>query len=241
MSRAFEIIGDIAVIGEHAEDKKEFANKILERHKNLRAVYVVAGKVKGVKRIRPLKFVAGKKGTVTVHRENNCVFKMDLKKAYFSARLSSERKRVSEKIKDGERVLDMFAGVGPFSIQAAKKGASVVAVDINKDAYKYLLENMKLNKVEDKIDPYCRDVRKLLEFKDFGEFDKIIMNAPKINDSELLELASSHCKCGGIIFFYIDSERVREIDFLDLKIAEKRRVAEYAPGKVHYCYELVKE
>ena len=85
---------------------------------------------------------------------NACVAhcKLDVKKVYFSPRLATERKRVADLVSDGEEILDMFAGVGPFPFVIAKeKSVDITAVDINEVAIQYLNENIKINKVKEKL------------------------------------------------------------------------------------------
>ncbi|MQK95284.1 methyltransferase, partial [Escherichia coli] len=92
-----------------------------------------------------------------------CIFKLDISKVFFTPRLSAERIRIASMVKPGETICDLFAGVGPFSIIIAKKNPNVKvhACDINPDAYKYLVENIRLNKVEDRVKAYFGDARKL--------------------------------------------------------------------------------
>ena len=81
---------------------------------------------------------------VTIHREYGCRYKVDLAKAYFTPRLSTERSRILSWIKEGDTIIDMFAGVGPYSILLAKskKPSNVIAIDKNPDAVYYLKENI---------------------------------------------------------------------------------------------------
>ena len=79
-------------------------------------------------------------------------FMVDVEKCYFSPRLSTERARIADLVEDGEVVLNMFAGVGPYSITIAKrKKAEVYSNELNEAAYRLHLENNRLNKVEERI------------------------------------------------------------------------------------------
>ena len=100
----------------------------MEVHPNVRAVFAKSGWVSGTERIMPLRYVAGENRTQTIHKEHGCSFKVDLSKVFFSPRLSSEHQRIAKLVDEGERVVDMFAGVGPFSILIAK-GLSDVRVE----------------------------------------------------------------------------------------------------------------
>jgi tRNA (guanine37-N1)-methyltransferase len=98
-------------------------------------------------------------GTETVHREYGCEYLLDVAEVYFSPRLATERHRVAEQVAVGERAFDMFAGVGPFAIPFAERGAEVVAVDLNEHAIEYLRENARRNGVGDRVTAIQGDVR----------------------------------------------------------------------------------
>ncbi|MGI0085819.1 MAG: class I SAM-dependent methyltransferase, partial [Nitrososphaerales archaeon] len=135
---AFDVIGDIAIIKvpkELAGKEEIIAAQILSRMKNVVTVLNQVSNVEGEFRTRGLKFVAGEKKFETIHKESGCLFKVNVETVYFSPRLSTERERISELIGDGERVFNMFAGVGTFSIIAAKRKKCVVeSVDMNPEA-----------------------------------------------------------------------------------------------------------
>jgi len=136
--------------------------------------------------------LAGENTTV-VHREYGCEFALDLATVYFSPRLATERHRVAEQVSeaqrasesasgqgpraDGEHAFDMFAGVGPFVIPFAKRGATCVGVDINAEAIDYLRENARRNGVADRVTAINDDVREVAaEYENWA--DRIVMNLP---------------------------------------------------------------
>jgi tRNA G37 N-methylase Trm5 len=86
---------------------------------------------------------------IPLHRqhESNCSFKFDFRRVYWNSRLHSEHDRLIQLFKPEDVVADVFAGVGPFSLPAAKKGCGVLANDLNPESYKYLQENIENNKV----------------------------------------------------------------------------------------------
>ena len=84
-------------------------------------------------------------------REQGVRFQLDFEKVYWCSRLSTERDRLLKLLKKGETLLDLFCGVGPLAIRAAKNGLNVIANDLNPDCYKYLLKNAEINKVSDKV------------------------------------------------------------------------------------------
>ena len=148
------------------------------------------------KEFRPTKI------TETVHTEHGCKFLLDVSKVYFSARLSFERKRIAEMVRDGERVLVMFAGVGPFAIVIAKNAnpAEVVGVELNPHAVEYFRKNVALNKVEDKVKVVEGDVAEIVPKLQY-QFDRIVMPAPK-DAPDYLEVALEKIKEGGMIHLY---------------------------------------
>ncbi len=211
--RAFEIIGDIALVAipkSYKSQGEQAAHRISLRQKNIKAIYEKIGGHEGKLRIQKLKHLYGEKRTVTIHRENQIALKLDVAKTYFSPRQSTERKRVYEQIKKPEVILVMFSGIGPFTISIAKNtpAKAVYGVELNKTAHKYAVENAKLNKVDEKTVMFCGDVRKIVP-KLNKKFDRIIMPLPKGAES-FLNVAFAAAKKGAIIHFY-DFEKEEDI------------------------------
>ena len=123
LPRSYDIIGEIGIIelfGELAPFSSMIGEGIMEINPHLRLVLRKSGQVSGTFRTREYEAIAGEGDTETVHEEFSCLFRLDVTKVYFNPRLSHERMRVAQQIKQGECVLDMFAGVGPYSILIAK-------------------------------------------------------------------------------------------------------------------------
>ena len=121
---AFDQIGDIIIlrIPESLVSKKEIIGKVLlEKVKTAKSVFYQSSPVSGDFRTRKLELLAGEDKTETEYKEHGCRFIVDVEKAFFSPRLSTERDRIANLIQDGETVINMFGGVGMFSIIAAKK------------------------------------------------------------------------------------------------------------------------
>ncbi|RLI13879.1 MAG: tRNA (guanine-N1)-methyltransferase, partial [Candidatus Hecatellales archaeon] len=183
--RSLDLIGHVAVV-EIPRELEPYASLIgetlMRMHRHIETVLAKVGPVEGEHRIRRFKLIAGKPETETLHREHGCLFRLDVGKVYFSPRLSFEHARVAGLVRPGEAVLDMFAGVGPFSILIAKRNRNVrvYAVDANPEAYRYLYENVRLNKVEDRVTPVLGDIREVAETR-LGSlrFDRVIMNLPE--------------------------------------------------------------
>ncbi len=218
--KSFDIIGSTAIVefptlnGFLDKEKKilktEVAEAITIVNKSVKSVYEKVGQVKGEYRLRPLHILYGTDEPVTIHKENHAIFKLNIKEVYFTPRLVSERQRIiNSEIKEGELIVDMFAGVGPFSIQIAKnRDVKIYSFDINSDAYKYLRENILLNKVEKKVFAYNIDTKILLDPDNkqghllHNRVDRIIMNLPE-SSIEFLDVACFLIKkSGGIIHNY---------------------------------------
>ena len=124
LTKAFDIIGDIAIIeipDELVSREKEIAEAIMQVHRNVKVVAKKLGGMTGEYRVRPLKIIAGENRTETEYHENGCRMRFDVAKTYFSVRLSHERERIAAQVKDGENILALFAGVGPFPLVIARK------------------------------------------------------------------------------------------------------------------------
>ena len=166
LTTSFDIIGDIAIlmVPDGLEPKeKEIAKALLKVHRNVKTVCKRVGAIKGEYRVRPLKIIAGEQRAETEYREHGCLYKLDLAKVFFTPRLATERGRVAEQVNKGETVVDMFAGVGPYSILIAKGGKAkkVYAVDVNEDAVKYLKENIEANHVGTVVEAVLGDAKKV--------------------------------------------------------------------------------
>lgn len=247
-SGAYELIGDIAIIDQHEENVMDIA-KVLLQHKNIKTVFQATSAVSGEYRTRELVFIAGEKKSETIYRENGCRYLLDVTSVYFTPRLSTERMRIAGQVIDGENVIDMFAGIGPFSILIAKKFplSHVIAIDKNPEAIKYLRENAKLNKLKN-IEIKEGDARD--EVREISDANHVIMNLPH-SAMEFIDAALGIIKRGGIIHFYAISHEddlfegiFKNIEEhasragLQVTSLEKRIVRPYAPYQYNVCIDL---
>lgn len=167
--KGFDIVGNIAIVKflqkTSAQKKKKFAENLLRKNKSVRTVLEKTGKFKGRLRRQKTKHLSGVRTKEVLYRENNCVFRFNIDKTYFSPRLSNERKEIAGKMKRDDEVLVMFAGVAPYSIVIAKnsKARKVYSSEINREANKYAKLNVELNKVKDKVQIIQGDVKGLTE------------------------------------------------------------------------------
>ena len=202
---AFDQVGDIIIvrIPDSLLSKKEIIGKtLLEQVKTVKSVFYQASSVEGDFRTRNLEILAGENKTETEYKEFGCRFIVDVEKAFFSPRLSTERDRIADLVQEGETVINMFGGVGMFSIIAAKrKKCTVYNIDINPIAAKLCEKNIELNKLAGKVTSIHGDTAKIVEeqFKDKG--DRVLMLLPERSD-EFLDSAIFAAKNNGIIHYY---------------------------------------
>ena len=107
-----------------------------------------------------MEVLAGEGTTVTKVKESKCTFEMDFAKVYWNSRLETEHSSVIKQFRTEDVLYDVMAGVGPFSIPAAKNtGCSVLANDLNPESFKWLKRNCELNKVASSVSCYNLDGR----------------------------------------------------------------------------------
>ncbi|MEM2105895.1 MAG: class I SAM-dependent methyltransferase family protein [Candidatus Bathyarchaeia archaeon] len=245
LPKAMDIVGDIAIIEVPPELEKHkglIGEAIIETHKNVRTVLAKAGAVSGTYRLREFTVIAGEPKTATIHREHGCKYYVDLAKAYFSPRLSHEHHRVASQVGEGETVIDMFAGVGPFSVLIAKthERVKVYAIDINPEAVELLKRNIRLNRVDDKVYPLLGDAEEMVEKMLVGAADRVIMNLPE----KAIEFVSSACKAlrakGGIIHFYSFVKPSEPLEDIKIRFAQTVERSGRRLEKIHFS-RLVRE
>ena len=237
--KSYDIIGHIAIVEfdrfknisykEAIGSKKKFAKALLNANKSVKSIYEKKSKIKGRFRLRNLKLLTGKDQPHTIYKENNCIFNIDVNKTYFSPRLAYERKRLANcDIKDYELIIDMFAGVGPYSIQIAKvHDVEVYSFDINPIAYKYLKKNILLNKLKGKVNAFNINAKNLLKSTNTlgnelkHKANRIIMNLPQ----KALKFIDVACflmnLSGGILHNYqiVNNQNSIELAIKNLRLA----------------------
>ena len=202
---AFDQIGDIIIvrIPESLLSKKKIIGEtLLNEVKIAKSVFYQTSAVEGDFRTRNLKILAGKDNTETEYKEFGCRFLVDVENAFFSPRLSTERERIANLIQDGEIITNMFAGIGMFSIMAAKKKkCTVYSLDINPTASKLCEKNIEMNKLAGKVISINGDASKIIEEQLTDKSDRTLMLLPERSD-EFLDSAINTTKDGGIIHYY---------------------------------------
>lgn len=203
---AFDQVGDIVVIkipDGLAGKKTLIAQAILANVKTAKAVFAQASAVRGDFRVRDLEFLAGENRTVTEYKEHGCRFKVDVAKAYFSPRLSTERQRIADLVGDNETIVNMFAGVGTYSIIIAKanKTCTVYSIDSNPVANELCIENARLNKVSDRVVPICADATDAIRGRLAGVADRVLMPLPE-RAKEFIAPAVAALKEKGVVHYF---------------------------------------
>jgi len=253
-SGSFDILGNIAIVKfplkAKANEKKTFAKKLLNENNSVRTVLEKIGRFKGRLRKMQTRFVAGEKTKEVLYKENGCIFRFNIDDTYFSPRLSNERKEIAKKIKKGEKVLVMFAGVSPYSIVIAKlsKSGIIYSNEINRKANDYGKLNIELNKLKNKVILLPGDIKRVAEKMD-EKFDVIVMPRPQLKDTFLKE-AFALSKRGTRIYYYdfckedeINSvvEKVKmkaEESKKKIKILNVKKAGDIAPYKCRIRVDL---
>ncbi|VVB95009.1 tRNA (guanine(37)-N1)-methyltransferase Trm5a [uncultured archaeon] len=245
LPRGFEIIGDIAIITIPPaldDEKYLIADALTNQRKDIKTVLRKLHKIEGAARAGEFELLLGN-STTTIHRENNCAFFVDITKTYFSGKLYYERNRIAQKVNDGEAVLVLFAGVGPFLISIKKKkNVKITGLDNNPAACAFLKKNIELNDIEAHV--ILADANSMEHiFKE--PFDRIVMPTPYGQD-HFLNLASSILKPEGIIHFYTFKKDFEIAHFKKLLLESGwhidfyRGCGEIAPRAKRYVFDLRK-
>jgi len=191
----FSLVGDVGLVrfvDADEERERAVAEALGELH-GVRSVIADEG-VDGETRVPRTRHVAGDRDTETVHRENGFEFALDPSRVMFSVGNAAERVRVRDAVDEGERVFDMFAGIGYFAVPAAVGGAEVTAAEVRREAYDHLVENAERNGVASRLDARhadCRDVR--------ADADRVIMGHFEAARDDYLGCALDRLDGGGVI------------------------------------------
>ena len=253
LPRAFDMIGHIAVLKLPPELLPQagiIGDAVISANKNVRAVYHSSG-VQDEYRILELEHISGVDETVTTHTEYGIQLELDIRRVYFSPRLATERKRISDLVERSEVVIDMFAGVGPFSVMIAKyaRPAKIYSIDKNPDAIIFLRRNIELNKVGN-IEVLQGDAgERIREIPDDKPINRIIMNLPH-SSFEFLPGALGRISHRGVIHYYeilpedrIDERKTRMIHLgsdtgKKIEVRQHRIVHTYSPVESLVAFDL---
>ncbi|WP_048154526.1 class I SAM-dependent methyltransferase family protein [Methanosarcina sp. Kolksee] len=241
----WQVLGDIIIvfIPEILEDKKtRIAESLLSMYPKCRTVVRDFG-IEGQFRQPKRELLLGSE-TETIHKEHGCFFKQDVTKVMYSKGNLEERKRMSQ-LGEGEVIVDMFAGIGYFSIPMAvhSRPKKIVGIEINPESFAYLKENIRLNKVEDIFIPICGDCSK---FAPEGTADRVLMGYVGTTHHYLEPAIKALKKSGGILHYHEtvpeSLARTRPQERIEkaacalgkkVEILETHRIKKYSPGVLH--------
>ncbi|WP_435126836.1 class I SAM-dependent methyltransferase [Halobaculum sp. D14] len=243
----YERLGDVVIVDEDdPETAQAVADAVMASDVPCKTVVNRASKVRGEYRVRDWEVLAGD-GTETVHREYGHEFLLDIADVYFSPRLATERHRVVTQVDADEQVVDMFAGVGPFAVPMAARGADVVACDLNPRAVEYLRENARRNDVTDRVTAVEGDVRDVAaDYPDWA--DRVVMNLPH-TATEFLDTAVAFAGDDCVLHVYDiqhesdpygPAERaIRDAagDDYRVDVLTEHDVRSYAPHELNVCVD----
>ena len=253
---AFDTVGSIAIMDVPTElEQKErlIGTQILLRNRHLTTVLAKVGGHQGVYRTQRMRVIAGADTRETTVIENGVRLKVNVEEAYYSVRMSTERRRILEQIRPGERILCLFSGVGPYPITFAKhsQASTIVGIEINPKAHELAVENAALNRVVN-VRLLCGDAHDVVtKLADQGEqFDRVTMPLPHtalefIPDALRVSRPGTVIHCYG---FYPEGQFTSAIPKLEeefaragAKLATWRitRVGQQAPRVWRICVDAV--
>ena len=236
----YKKIGDILILNDDSDNLEELA----EKH-NVKTIMKI-DHIQGTKREPVYKILFGSE-TETINKENKCLFKLDLSKVMWSKGNVNERLRIAKLVRDNETVLDMFAGIGYFSIPIGvhSNARKVISIEINPNSYYYLCENVKLNKC-DNITPVFGDC--LVETPKYNA-DRILMGYVKTTH-HYLKVAVNSLNKGGIIHYHetvpeklLETRPISRIKQAagdrDVELLKINKIKKYAPGVEHVVIDAL--
>ncbi|WP_405293119.1 class I SAM-dependent methyltransferase [Methanobrevibacter sp.] len=232
----YKKIGDILILDKGYCDE-DFER--LSRKHNVKTIMRI-DHIQGTKREPVYKILYGSE-TETINKENGCLFKLDLSKVMWSKGNNNERLRIAKLVRDGERVIDMFAGIGYFTIPIGvhANASEVIAIEINPNSYHFLCENIELNKLNN-ITPVLGDC--MVETPKY-KADRIIMGYVKTTH-HYLKVAIDSLNEGGILHYHETVPeklmKTRPIDRIvceaggrEVELLKLNKIKKYAPGVEH--------
>lgn len=154
MLSSYSAIGSIVHVNLKPEllDYKDVIGRVLQdKLKGCKSVVNKIDNINNVFRNFDFEVIYGSSDLKTTIKENKCLFDLDFSEVYWNPRLCTEHERILKKLKSGDLLYDVFAGIGPFSVPAAKMGCIVLANDLNPNSCKWLEVNKNKNRIKDEL------------------------------------------------------------------------------------------
>ncbi len=235
----FKKIGDILILdNKYHYDSPDELEKLSAKH-NVKTIMKI-DHIQGTKR-EPVYDILYGSETETINKENGCLFKLDLAKVMWSKGNNNERLRIAKLVGDGEMVIDMFAGIGYFSIPIGvhSNAEHIYSIEINPNSFYFLKENIKLNKL-DNVTPILGDCK---DYTPNFKADRIIMGYVKTTH-HYLKVAIDSLNEGGILHYHETVPEklmnTRPIERIisqagnrDVELLKINKIKKYAPGVEH--------
>lgn len=247
LSDRIHVIGNIAIVSLPSEMeayRAEIADAVLTSARSIHTVLNKTSKLQGDRRVCRYEVLAGNSSTITVHRESGFQYRLDVASVFFNSHLGYEHMRVAEQVRAGEDVLLPFAGVGPFAVPLAARGARVVSVEKNREACLYLQENARLNRVNDRIEVINADAFLMINMLQ-TDFCRAVIPAP-YGAEGVLEAVLPLVRSGGLLHFYT-FKKIGQIpvlkksyEDLGLDVVFYRRCGNVAPGVSRWAFDLAR-
>ena len=248
----WEKIGDIVIIKLN-EKLRNYRGKIGKTYAKILCCKTVlndVGGISGIYREPNVEILYGCENTETIHKENGIKYKLDVQKIMFSSGNMDERLRMAKISNKNETVVDLFAGIGYFTLPMAvySKPKKIFSCEINPVAYEYLCKNIVLNHVTSIVEPLFGDNR-LIAPKNVAE--RVVMGY--IEDTERFLPVAFDClkNCTGYIHYHdvCPNELLPERSFRSIQeIAGKykrnvdllicRVIKSYAPSVSHVVFDI---
>nr|XP_061798032.1 tRNA (guanine(37)-N1)-methyltransferase [Nerophis lumbriciformis] len=184
VTSAFSRVGHIAHMNlrDHQLPYRNLIGKvIMDKNPGVTCVVNKTNIIDSTYRNFKMEVLAGEENMVAKVKENGATYEFDFSRVYWNPRLSTEHQRVVDLVKRGDTVFDVFAGVGPFAIPAARAGAAVFANDLNPESYRWLQHNSRVNKVEGKVKTSNLDGRAFIRGPLKQELPALIKEKPRVH------------------------------------------------------------
>lgn len=259
LPRGFQGLGKIMIIKLSPEllpKKQLIGEACLSLHPSFKSIYLNAGKIKGTfRQPEQMDLIAGIDNPIADHLEHGVRYRFDITKIMFSKGNLSERKFLATLVKDDEVIVDMFAGIGYFSLPIAKNSnpKQIYSIELNPESYEVFVQNIKLNHLEEKITPIFGDSKiEVLKLSQKGiTADRVIMGvfpAPKNFIKEALTLTSQKgtifhyegvTKKENYLTLYEEFEEITINEGYSCKLQSHRFVKGYGPHLLHVVVDIL--